>query len=506
MVVPLLIVALSMFFATAVGQFAADPDYIYLLNGLNITGLHQTELMSHPGTPLQMFSAAVIVVVWLTRTALQLALSLDEDVLSHSELYLFCIKAVVAIFGGAGVFFLGWRLLQATGRVVAAGAAQLPFLMSIPVVTAALPHVSAEAFLVGLTALLAGVQVRLVFAKPGESDERRLAMPVGLLLGACVATKMTALPLCLTVFFFRSHRTRAMAASWFTLAAIVLTLPIAHRYGDVVRLLIRTVIRSESLGAGNVGVSSFATLWENSKAAWYWAPELILCVAACFALVLSGAGKEQSGEVDFKRLFLVAALPVAILLALVIMHPPQYYLVAMVATAGLAFAGMVCLLARAPGWMRWCGAIAGVVLAGFGLAHGQGAAASTLAAWRTESQANRAFFAKYADPSDGCALVYYNDPREVIEWKLLLGIRFAGFRHIPAFARLYPTFRAYDPETQRIYRSNLEFSPAAAATFAGETCVYFLGYVFDSMPVGFLTLRARASDHRYSLAVYEYRP
>jgi hypothetical protein len=506
LLVPLLLHILAICFLVWVAQFSADPDYIYLLNGLNLAGFHHTDLMSHPGVPAQMLSAVVICAVWLARVGLHMTPSMPEDVMTHPELYLSVIHVVISLFGSAGVFFLGWRLLQATGRIVVACAAQLPFLLSFTILTVGLPHVSAEAFLIGLTAFLTGVQVPLVFSWINSGGESRLAIPVGLLLGGCVATKMTAAPLYLTVFLFRAHRARAIAIGVGIVTTIVLTLPISHRYGELVRFLLDTVTHTGRFGFGELGLPPISEFWQNAQIAWTWAPEIIISVAACLALVLLRAGKRYRADVDLTRLFIVAGLTVGTLLAVVIRHPPIYYLAVMVATAGLAISGAVYLLVTSSGWRRWYGAVAGALLVGLGLNHAYGETTTTLASWRAESLANKTFLARYASSSDGCAIVHYDDPREVIEWKLLFGIRFAGFVHIPTFANLFPSFRIWDPYTRRIYRSDLQWEPdAEASSLLREKCVYFVGYILDQ-PAEFLTLRARANDRRFSLAVYEYRP
>jgi hypothetical protein len=505
LLVPLLLHALAICFVAWVAQFSADPDYIYLLNGLNLAGLHHTDLMTHPGVPAQMLSAVVILVGWLTRVGLQMTPSMPEDVMTHSDLYLFAIHVVISLFGSAGVFFLGWRLLQATNRVIVACAAQVPFLLSSSILTVGLPHVSSDAFLIGLTAFMAGTQVPLVFSRVDSAQESRLAVPVGLLLGVCIATKMTTAPLCLTVFLFRSHRARAIGASIAIVTTILLTLPISHRYGELVRFLLGTVTHTGRFGVGDLGLPPVAEFWRNAQAAWAWAPEIIVCVAACIGLLLVGGGRWQESA-DLTRLFIVAGLTVGILLALVIRHPPIYYLAVMVATASLAMSGIAYLVVMSTGWRRWSGAVAGVVLVGLGAEHAYGQTANTLALWRAESFANKAFLAQYIRSSDGCALVHYDDPREVIEWKILFGIRFAGFVHIPTFAKLFPSFRIWDPHTQRIYSSNLEWEPdAAAPSLLREKCVYFVGYVLEH-PAAFLRLHARQSDRRFSLAIYEYHP
>ena len=50
--VPLVMLILSISFVFAEGSFDADPDYGYLLNGLNILHFHSPGHIDHPGTPL----------------------------------------------------------------------------------------------------------------------------------------------------------------------------------------------------------------------------------------------------------------------------------------------------------------------------------------------------------------------------------------------------------------------------------------------------------------------
>jgi hypothetical protein len=501
-IVPLTLTIVALCVTATIGHFVADPDHMYLMNGLNIVQLVRPYLDNHPGVPAQVLCAMVIGVMWLVRCVLEIRLPIQDDVILHGEHYLFAIHATMAMLAGGCVYFFGRRVLAATGSILAACAAQTAFLLSATVLTVALIHVSAEIILVSLTALLAGVQAPLVLSRIPEPQERRLALPVGMLLGACIATKATAAPLLLTLGFFHSRGVAIKAALASAVGLIVFTFPIASDYLAIASWLFSILIHAGSYGSGEIGLPASDLLWQRASAALDWAPDLFLCAAACLILFVARAGQRYADRADFGRLFLVSALPIAVLLALVIKQPPPYYVISVVATAGLALAGMTYLIVLMKSWLRWCGAMMAGVLIILGLSHSKSFAVATYVTAWLDSATNLAFLDKFTE--DGCAFVYYYDPREVPEWKIFVGFGWAGKREGRRLARLHPKFMAYDRATEQIVSYAGAIDPRS--DFAREKCVYFVGYVMDASQVpSYLTPRARASEHPYSLAVYEYR-
>src|SRR2546427_10904976 len=72
-----------------------DPEYVYLLNSLNLLNIHPPSHTDHPGTSLQIFDAIVILRYWLFTCAVGPCISLDDSVFINPQDYLQTIKAIL---------------------------------------------------------------------------------------------------------------------------------------------------------------------------------------------------------------------------------------------------------------------------------------------------------------------------------------------------------------------------------------------------------------------------
>src|SRR5207244_11950688 len=95
-----------------------NPQYVYLLNSLNLLNIQPPSHTDHPGTTLQIFGAIVILGKWLLSCAVGPCVSLDDSVLSNPEAYLVTINAILNLFvvgtlvcGGLRVFRFSQLLL-----------------------------------------------------------------------------------------------------------------------------------------------------------------------------------------------------------------------------------------------------------------------------------------------------------------------------------------------------------------------------------------------------------
>ena len=83
--------------ALHIAPFPGDPDYQYLLSGLDILTLRSLNFVDHPGTPVQSLIALIGGVTWLARLPVHgFGVKLD-DILGHSQIYLTAISAVFTI-------------------------------------------------------------------------------------------------------------------------------------------------------------------------------------------------------------------------------------------------------------------------------------------------------------------------------------------------------------------------------------------------------------------------
>lgn len=63
-VFPLILLFAGIYFRIILGDFPNDPDYAYLLNGINILRWHAPAQIDHPGTPVQLIAGLISGFVW----------------------------------------------------------------------------------------------------------------------------------------------------------------------------------------------------------------------------------------------------------------------------------------------------------------------------------------------------------------------------------------------------------------------------------------------------------
>lgn len=98
--------------------FDHDPAYVYLLNGLNILGGYPPGHIDHPGTPLQLLSAFIILVHWSIQKTVGLE---SEGVISsaliHPEFYIQSISFAILILNAWATFYFAKKVFESTKNI-----------------------------------------------------------------------------------------------------------------------------------------------------------------------------------------------------------------------------------------------------------------------------------------------------------------------------------------------------------------------------------------------------
>jgi len=177
-------------------RFANDPNYIYLLNGLNILNFQPVGHVDNPGTPVMEICAAVIAVSHLVKPGP--SAEIVQDVLSDPERYLGIIRVVLVVLGTLAVFVAGFVIYRSTRDVFAALMVQISPFLSVTLMDVVWTKVSPEPLLFFTTILLSALLIRHFSDKNDRSS--RYVWLYALLSGFGLATKATFLPLLIIPF------------------------------------------------------------------------------------------------------------------------------------------------------------------------------------------------------------------------------------------------------------------------------------------------------------------
>jgi hypothetical protein len=261
-VLPLILLVVGIYFRIILGEFQNDPDYAYLLNGINILRFHAPAQIDHPGTPVQLIAGLISGFVWLIRIPFNGWILPGDDVVLHPELYLLVISLVLNALSSAALLALGWCIFRCTGSLISAAVAQVSIFCSYSALYLGLTKVAPEGLLLPLTLALSAALVPAAFSSSPQSP--RAAMIVGALIGACLATKTNSLPF--AIFIFRERKIQMIAAGAAVVLAIVFALPIVGRYGEIFGYNWRMLTHTGRWGTGEQGTiplsQYLANVWD----------------------------------------------------------------------------------------------------------------------------------------------------------------------------------------------------------------------------------------------------
>lgn len=279
-----------------------DPDYIYMINGLNLamTGRNIGHI-DHPGTPVQMISAVVIRSIYLFRNTNE---SLQTDLLLHPEFYLERIAWFFTIANVLLIFLCGLLVLKITGNI--GNSLIFQSMVLIPTVMAsALYRDCPETVLFGASSLFAvfilreslrdehqGSHSNLTLLYYGKRDLSIFSLEkpvllIALLLGFLLATKINALPLILLPLIFIEKKRNKTAFLIFVMAAFILfTLPIKRYYSEFFSWTTNLFFHSDYYGRGPRNIINPFQAWKNFLTIMQQEPLvlIIILVSTFFAI------------------------------------------------------------------------------------------------------------------------------------------------------------------------------------------------------------------------------
>ena len=94
-----------------------DPVYTYLFNALTLLDGNPPDHIDHPGTPLQILAAIVVYLRWL---AVGAGGDVISTVLENPEAYIYSVSVVLLAINVLADIYVGKKVFNASGSVVAA--------------------------------------------------------------------------------------------------------------------------------------------------------------------------------------------------------------------------------------------------------------------------------------------------------------------------------------------------------------------------------------------------
>ncbi|MFI5148506.1 MAG: hypothetical protein ACHQRM_02160 [Bacteroidia bacterium] len=210
-----------------------DPVYPYLMNALNLASGHmEVGIFEHPGTPLEIFGAVIIRIRHLFCSD---GLSITEDVIRHSEAYLYTLAYSLITLLALVCFLTGNFVYRKTGKLIPAILLQLVPAVSPDMIEHAL-LLKPEAFIILINIFLAA----FLYVKAFESKEEnpwgtKTILLTGMLMGVLIASKIICAPFVMIVLLLlKDVRKMILFSSSAAISFFLCIIPILSKYQLVI--------------------------------------------------------------------------------------------------------------------------------------------------------------------------------------------------------------------------------------------------------------------------------
>lgn len=237
-----------------------DPTYSYLINGLNLaSGNLEIGLTGHPGTPVQVFTAIIIRLVFLFRESS----SVTDDVMNNPELYLAVCAYVLILLLCTACFWSAKVIFKKTGNMNIALLSEMAIPLSFASITF-MRNLMTEPFLILSCMVLSLLCVLLLIETPSLKQWRKYILHFSALTGFMLAAKFSSFPVLLLPLVLLPGI--AVKMKYVFLSAVfflLFTLPIWNKLGELSGFISGIASHTGKYGTGAEGIVEWASFFEN---------------------------------------------------------------------------------------------------------------------------------------------------------------------------------------------------------------------------------------------------
>ncbi|UCC39581.1 MAG: hypothetical protein JSV96_17675 [Candidatus Aminicenantes bacterium] len=347
-VLPIVLVLSAAFLNEARGPFwlgsNLDPEYVYLLNSLNLASLKGVGHIDHPGTPLQILGAITLKVVHFFQASENV--DLHTKVLNQPEYYLGAINIVLVTLNAIMLLSLGMFTFFLTQNFWFSLWLQLSPFFSITSLQFSLTRVTPEPLLFFSSLMMTVFLVLKAYSKDfnvknsTQSENIMLVSIFALITGFGIACKVTFIPLMvIPLIIFPKLKSKVFYLLAVGISFIIFTLPIIRMYPRFFDWVYKLLSHSGRYGSGAWRVIDSKLFMKNIKQLLTGSPffSIILVLGltiVIISLVTPKLRKISSSNIHFKLLAATTAAQV-LGLFMVSKHSADHYLLPVLNLSGI---------------------------------------------------------------------------------------------------------------------------------------------------------------------------
>jgi hypothetical protein len=295
----LVLPAVFLFFALPFNRthYGNDPEYAYLLNGINIGMLKPVGHTDNPGTTVQIYSAAVLRCTYLVQP--DKSEGFQKHILRNADNYIEVERKGLIVLNGLVMLLIGiisWLMLR---NIWFSLLMQIMPFVSPNLTEHVFTKVSPEPALLMATAAMALLIIR--FYVGDKLEEKRLAVLFAIVSGFGLATKATFLPLTIIPLLLLEHRIyKKRYILLAILSFIAFTLPALPQYPHMAKWFLGLTVHTGTYGEGGLGLISPIQYMKDLVSILYFNPVLSLTILIT-ALILGSSLLKSSFRSEFKN-------------------------------------------------------------------------------------------------------------------------------------------------------------------------------------------------------------
>jgi len=262
-IIPGIVILWSLFFLRISGPFfltRIDPDYIYLLNGLNCANLDFSRIghIDHPGTPFQLLTGIFIRISHLIAGQGKIV----DDVISRPEFYLSVLSFYLTLISAIMLVWLGKIVLLDGNDVVGAIILQSSMFVNVFLIDLPCRYIP-DRMLSVVVIMFTGFCFKYFYT--GNYSGKKFAIHSGILLGIGFATKFNFLPILIVpIILITKMRERLIYFITLAIASVVSFLPVYDKF-SYFKSFITSIIKHDGLyGGGSQQVFNPEVFWYNT--------------------------------------------------------------------------------------------------------------------------------------------------------------------------------------------------------------------------------------------------
>lgn len=343
-IIPLLVLVWGIFMLIFFDPFysrSQDPEYPYLVNGLNCATLNFNYIghIDHPGTPFQVYNGIVIRITHLLSGKGEIT----QDVFARPEHYLNAISTSLFLIQAGLIFMVGLLGFKRKIPFWQIAILQASFLFN-DVLMWLFCRATPDAFF-----MIAGLIFILIYLQNGYENRSSLKFAIwsGTAMALGLATKFNFLPiLILPLLIINTNKNRLIYAGSVIVSFFIFIAPIITKFDEYFTFL-KSIFNHDGLyGGGESNILNFQKMIDSTFEIFKLNPELIFLIIALIALTVIAFRKRKEEGKEYIFLFAGYLFIIAFQILMVSKHFKNYYLAPTFIIYGFMFFTISLFLSR----------------------------------------------------------------------------------------------------------------------------------------------------------------